>query len=104
MRDRGSPTRVVYIAGDTISYRELADIVERVGAAPVTRNEWTVARLLEDLDHHPDDALRKYRAVFAQGVGVAWPKSATFNAIRAIPTTGAEEWARANIAGGAPST
>ena len=95
---------VVYIAGDTISYRELADIVERVGAAPVIRNEWTVPRLLEDLEHHPDDPLRKYRAVFAQGVGVAWPKSLAFNMIRDIPTTGAEEWARANFSDGAPTT
>jgi hypothetical protein len=86
--------QVVYVAGDTISYRELADIVERVSGATVTRNEWTVSRLLDDLKRHPDDGLRKYRAVFAQGKGVAWPKEQTFNAIRGIRTSTAEEWAR----------
>jgi hypothetical protein len=92
--------QVVYVAGDTISYRELADIVERVGGVPVTRNEWTVTQLLEDLERHPDDGLRKYRAVFAQGIGVAWPKVQAFNTVHGITTTGAEEWARANLKSG----
>ncbi|MGV0836840.1 aromatic alcohol reductase [Mycolicibacterium thermoresistibile] len=89
--------QVVYVAGDTITYRELADIVERVAETPVTRNEWTVEHLLEDLRRHPDDGMRKYRAVFGQGTGVAWPKSQTFNEVRGIHTTGAEEWAQANL-------
>jgi hypothetical protein len=89
--------QVVYLAGDTITYRELADIVERTRGAQIIRNEWTVAHLLDDLRRNPDDNMRKYRAVFAQGNGVAWPKAATFNAIRSIPTTTAEEWARKHL-------
>lgn len=89
--------QVVYVAGDTISYGELADIVEKVRGVPVTRNEWTVGHLLEELARHPDDGLAKYRAAFAQGNGVAWPKSCTFNNARGIATTTAEEWARANL-------
>lgn len=85
--------QVVYVAGDTITYRELADIVERTRGAQVIRNEWTVAHLLDELERNPGDSLRKYRAVFALGRGVAWPKAGTFNAIRSIPTTTAEEWA-----------
>ncbi|MGV0834017.1 aromatic alcohol reductase [Mycolicibacterium thermoresistibile] len=92
--------QVVYVAGDTLSYGELADIVERVEGVPVRRNEWTVEQLLEDLRDAPEDTMRKYRAVFAQGIGVAWPKEKTFNAVRGIATTGVEEWARANISGG----
>ncbi|MBU8826313.1 aromatic alcohol reductase [Mycolicibacterium goodii] len=95
---------VVYVAGDTISYRELADIVGRVRGVPVSRHEWTVAHLLEDLKRHPDDGLRKYRAAFALGKGVAWPKVGTFNDTRGIPTTTAEEWARANLAPGSGRT
>lgn len=41
--------------------------------------------------------MKKYRAVFAQGVGVAWPVSRTFNAARGIKTTTAREWAEANL-------
>ncbi|MGV0645269.1 aromatic alcohol reductase [Mycolicibacterium sp. XJ879] len=89
--------QVVYVAGDTITYRELAEIVERTTGAQVIRNEWTVAQLLHDLDRNPDDALRKYRAVFAEGEGVAWPKAGTFNAIRGIPTTTTEQWARKHL-------
>ncbi|MDQ2625643.1 MAG: aromatic alcohol reductase [Actinomycetota bacterium] len=86
--------QVVYVAGDTITYRELAEIVGRTREGQVNRNEWTVAYLLHDLDRNPDDGLRKYRAVFAQGKGVAWPKADTFNVTRGIPTTTTEEWAR----------
>ncbi|MDV3128441.1 aromatic alcohol reductase [Mycobacterium sp. 21AC1] len=89
--------QVVYVAGDTISYRELADVVERADGVPITRNEWTVAQLLEDLERDPDDTLKKYRAVFAQGIGVAWPKAETFNMAQGIPTLSAEEWALANF-------
>ncbi|MGE2688904.1 aromatic alcohol reductase [Mycolicibacterium pulveris] len=91
--------QVVYLAGDTITYRELADIVEQTRGAHVTRNEWTVAHLLDDLGRDPGDGMRKYRAVFAQGEGVAWPKAGTFNAIRGIPTTTTEEWARKHLNG-----
>jgi hypothetical protein len=90
--------QVVYVAGDTISYRTLADIVERVADVPVTRNEWTVAHLLDDLARNPDDAMRKYRAVFGQGIGVAWPKAETYNAIHGLSTSTAEQWARGNLA------
>ncbi|BBY77343.1 2'-hydroxyisoflavone reductase [Mycolicibacterium parafortuitum] len=90
--------QVVYVAGDTITYRQLADIVERARGVPVIRREWTVARLLDDLTRHPDDSMRKYRAVFAQGRGVAWPKAASFNGSRGIPTTTAQEWLHERLA------
>jgi hypothetical protein len=88
---------VVYLAGDTISYRELADIVDRVRATIVTRTEWTTDFLADQLRQHPDDTMRKYRAVFARPTGVAWPKEQSYNAIRGITTLTAEEWARANL-------
>jgi uncharacterized protein YbjT (DUF2867 family) len=93
--------QVVYIAGDTLSYRELADIVERVVGAPVKCTERTVGHLLDDLEKHPDDTMAKYRAVFAQGKGVAWPKESSFNALNGFPTTTAEEWAATHVPHGA---
>lgn len=89
--------QVVYLAGDTITYAQLAAIVEHVRGTPVTRAEWSIAYLLDDLDRDAGDSMRKYRAVFAQGKGVAWPKDQTFNAIRGVPTTSAEEWARSHL-------
>jgi hypothetical protein len=90
--------QVVYVAGDTLTYGQLADIVERITGKPVDRDVWSVQHLLDDLEYQPTDPMRKYRAVFAQGRGVAWPKAQAFNAIHEIPTTTAEEWARANLA------
>ncbi|GAS99682.1 isoflavone reductase [Mycolicibacterium canariasense] len=88
---------VVYLAGDTISYRELADIVERVRGAAVTRQVWTTGFLADQLRRQPDDTMRKYRAVFARSTGVAWPKAQSYNAARGIGTITAEEWAKANL-------
>jgi threonine dehydrogenase-like Zn-dependent dehydrogenase len=87
---------VVYVAGDTLSYRDLADLVEHLTGTRVARDEWTVEHLLDELSSDPDDTMRKYRAVFAQGRGVAWPKALSFNAERGIATTDATEWAAAH--------
>jgi nucleoside-diphosphate-sugar epimerase len=88
---------VVYVAGDTISYRQLADIVEDALGTRVDRVRWSNAHLDAELAADPGDTMKKYRAVFAQGVGVAWPKSRTFNATNGIDTTTAREWAQRNL-------
>lgn len=89
--------QVVYTAGDTITYGELANLLERVTGRSFERVEWTVPHLLAALAEAPDDNLRKYRAVFAQGLGVAWDMARTYNAQRGIDVTRAEQWARANL-------
>lgn len=88
---------VVYLAGDTISYRELANVVERVTHTSVTRTLWSNAFLTEQLQQDPYDTMRRYRAVFARPTGVAWPKEQSYNAVRGIDTISAEQWARAHL-------
>lgn len=88
---------VVYLAGDTISYGQLAAVVERVTGAAVTRVHRSVDQLVDELRRDPDDTMRKYRAVFAQGKGVSWQKSSSFNATHHIPTTTVEDWLRTEI-------
>ncbi|GAB3002435.1 aromatic alcohol reductase [Mycobacterium bourgelatii] len=88
---------VVYIAGDTITYRELADIVDRTLHTQVSRVELSVEQLHDELAADPTDTMKKYRAVFGEGVGVAWPKEQSFNARHNIPTTTAEQWARQHL-------
>lgn len=51
----------------------------------------------EHRQENTDDTMKKYRAVFAHGTGVAWDKSHTFNARRNIPTTTAKQWAADNL-------
>ena len=89
---------IVYLAGDTITYRELAQTLETVLARPFQIAEWTVPFLLDELANDPDNMTRKYRAVFAQGRGVAWAKDDTFNAQHAIPATSLHQWVKENLA------
>jgi NmrA-like family len=88
---------VVYLAGDTLTYRQLADLVDEVLRTDVTRIEWSVEHLLAELAQEPDNTMKKYRAVFGQGVGVAWPVAQSFNAEHAIATTSARRWAQQNL-------
>ena len=83
---------VAYVAGDTISYARVADIVEDVVGRDVERSVWTVPELEAELASDPHDDLKKYRAVFAAGRGVAWKMSDTFNAEHGIPTTDTATW------------
>ncbi|MGV9803631.1 aromatic alcohol reductase [Mycobacterium sp. NPDC003449] len=91
--------QVVFVAGDTINFSRLADIVDEVRGTAVTRNEWTLAYLLDELRRHPADSMKKYHAVFAPGRGVAWPKERSYNVIHGIDTTTAAEWAHAHLTG-----
>jgi hypothetical protein len=88
--------QVVYIAGDTVTYRQLADTIDRLMDAEVLRSAWSVDELKRKLVQEPDDSLRKYRVVFAEGRGVAWDRQSTFNAQRGIAVSGLEEWMRSN--------
>ena len=90
--------QIVYLAGDTVTYGQVADILERVLGRPFKRNVWTVAHLIQELEKDPTHHIKKYRAVFAQGRGVAWPKAGTFNEQQSIQVTTAEQWARENLA------
>ncbi|MGF6764698.1 nucleoside-diphosphate-sugar epimerase [Paraburkholderia sp. GAS33] len=88
--------QVVYIAGDTVTYRQLADTIDRLMGTEVLRSAWSVDELKRKLVQEPDDSLRKYRVVFAEGRGVAWDQQSTFNAQRGIAVSGLEEWMRSN--------
>lgn len=90
--------QIIYLSGDTVTYGQVAGMLERVLGRPFKRNVWTVEHLILELEKDPTHHIKKYRAVFAQGRGVAWPKPGTFNEQQGIPVTTAEEWARQNLA------
>lgn len=54
---------VVYTAGDTVTFRRLVDIVERVTGREVTRKLKTVDQLETELAEGTNDGMRKYRVV-----------------------------------------
>lgn len=76
--------QIVYLAGDTVTYGQVADILERVLGRPFKRNVWTVAHLIQELEKDPTHHIKKYRAVFAQGRGVTWPKAGKLNEQQSI--------------------
>ena len=71
---------IVFLAGDTVTYGELADKLEAGLNRPFSRSVWTVPVLMEELANDPENMMRKYRAAFGIGRGMAWDKSGTFNA------------------------
>lgn len=89
--------RVVHVAGETIGYRELADKLDAFTGRTFERVEWTVPQLRQELALDPDDGLKKYRVVFAEGKGVAWDAQQTFNAQRAIAVENVGQWMRRNL-------
>lgn len=90
---------IVYVAGDTITYGQLAETLEEVLGRPFELRVWPETLLMEELAADPDNMTRKYRAAFAQGRGVAWDKEGTFNARQGISTTTLREWVTANLIG-----
>lgn len=88
---------IVYLAGDTVTYSNVADTLQAVLRRPFKRAVWSVPFLKAQLAQAPHDAIKKYRAVFAEGKGVAWEKSRTFNQQRAIDVMDVERWMRKNL-------
>lgn len=85
--------RVVYAAGDTISYGRLADIIEQVTGKKVEREEWTIDYLEKELAKDPKDELKKYRLVFARD-GVWWDKEKAVNHKLGIPVMDIETYVK----------
>lgn len=90
---------VTFVAGDTITYEALATLVK--GAAPSRRvrtEEWRVETLRQLLAEDPTDAVKQYRVVFAEGVGVSWDLKHAWNAINGIKTTSVRGWLETHAA------
>jgi len=83
---------VVYVAGDTFSYAQLADMLEGHLGGDAERVLWDMDRLRSEVASHPDDRMRKYRLAFARDSGVAWDKEQTFNAAQGIAVVDVPAW------------
>lgn len=78
---------IVFLAGDTVTYGEVADKLEAATGRTFKRSVWTVPFLMDELKNDPKNMMRKYRAAFAIGRGVSWPKEGTFNDREGIAVT-----------------
>ncbi|KIM99626.1 hypothetical protein OIDMADRAFT_165760 [Oidiodendron maius Zn] len=88
---------VLYTAGETVKYETVADVVEKVKGEKVTRETWSVEQLKRDLESDPDNAVKKYRVVFAEGRGVSWDKEKTYNWQKGIKLESLREWTIRNM-------
>lgn len=93
---RGVANEAVHIAGDTLSYEEIASIVDEVFGKGTFRKELldmpTLKKQLAEGQPSAD-----YKAVFAVGKGVAWDKSKTLNVERGIQLTGLRDFLKTRI-------
>ncbi|KAH7396927.1 hypothetical protein DE146DRAFT_658227 [Phaeosphaeria sp. MPI-PUGE-AT-0046c] len=88
--------KVVYIAGQTVSYGELADIVKKVSGKEVKREAWSIEYLEGELAKDPENDLKKYRLVFARE-GVWWDEKKTVNRTLGMEMMRVEEYARKTL-------
>lgn len=88
---------IVFLAGDTVTYGELADKLEAGLKRPFSRSEWTVPVLMDELSKDPQNMMRKYRAAFGIGRGMAWDKAGTFNVRENIKVTDVADWIDKNL-------
>lgn len=86
---------VTFVAGETTSYRQLADTVERVTQQTFSKAVHTLPALLDQLRTDPDNAMLRYRAAFARGDGVWWPMGDTWNTRHHLPTQDIAGWLQA---------
>ncbi|KAJ4359817.1 uncharacterized protein N0V89_000373 [Didymosphaeria variabile] len=92
--DVDAENTVVYVAGDTVTYEELAGIVERVAAGKeVKRETWSIPQLEAELAKDPNDPIKRYRLVFARD-GVWWDKERTVNHKLGMPVIDVEKYAK----------
>jgi hypothetical protein len=96
--DRGGlRNQVVHIGSDTLTYNQLADLVEKkwgeaAGQAKWKRELWDQDVITKQLAAEPESVMPKYRMIWAVGRGVSWPMEQTENAKRGISMTGVSEY------------
>lgn len=85
---------IAFVAGDTVSFDEVAVKVSIAGSATIGMELGDIAHLVSDLRAHPDDGMKKYRVVVAKGIAVAWDIETSWNAIRDIQMKTVEDFAK----------
>ncbi|KAK1750044.1 NAD(P)-binding protein [Echria macrotheca] len=79
--------RVIYVAGETTSYQNLADTLESCYSGEFQKELWDLETLSLQLERKPEDGMIKYRNVFGAGLGTAWDEKKTLNYERGIHLT-----------------
>ena len=78
-------------AGETLSAKQMAAIIQRVTGQHVKLGTKIFERLGIELAVGPVDDLIRYRVIAARGKGTTWKKSDTFSAKKCFQNLKAEE-------------
>lgn len=89
--------QAIRIAGDCVSYEQVADVMENVTGKNVRREMLSLDFLKREVQQDQNDILKRYRVVFAEGKGVAWPVKETFSYRSGLKLTSVKEWAVKNV-------
>jgi hypothetical protein len=87
---------VVHIAGDTVTFAELADLLVEKGWQ-VTRKVITVEELEQKRREDPEDNVLKYQMIWARNKGVSWDWASAWNARNGIETERLTTWIDRNL-------
>lgn len=90
--------RVVYVGGETVSYEEVAGVLEEVLGGGFEREEWDIGFLRERLRLEPENLWYKYQCIFGEGKGVSWDLKETLNGRRGIKMTTVRNYVVASYA------
>ena len=83
---------VIHVAGETVSYDKIAGYVEEATEKKVVRILVTKEQAVEEVKKDPGNGMKKYRAVFAEGRGVAWKVEGTWNWKREMRLSGIRQF------------
>ncbi|KAK0642076.1 isoflavone reductase family protein [Cercophora newfieldiana] len=97
--ERTTLDKVVFVAGDTVTYGEVADVLERVIGGEWEKSVLDMEGVRRELERAPEDGMTKYRGVFAAGRGTAWDVDRTWNHARGMKLVGLEEYLRGGTKG-----
>lgn len=96
----GTLNEVVHIGGDTVSYGQLADILDKAFGEDFKREEWNLSFLKDRLARNPGTLWYKYQCIFGDGKGISWNMAKTLNGRRDISMTTVADYVRQNFATG----
>lgn len=84
---------VVHVAGDTLSYGQIADLIESLCPSKAWKRElWDLGTLRERLESNGGDLNTKYQIIFGSGKGVGWDMETTMNAQRGLAMTDVKQY------------
>ncbi|KAI0879218.1 hypothetical protein GGS24DRAFT_440001 [Hypoxylon argillaceum] len=86
--------QIVFVAGDTVSYGDVADLVTKRFGGQWKREVWDMRTLEQRFKANPDDGMVKYQNVFGAGRGVAWDTASIFNMQRGMEMQSVEDFLR----------